>query len=772
MQQLLWEAQSVRHRLTTASLFTLIAASCGEPGHFKDQPEAKGKAARHVVHADDTLTKAPDAPTGEPASLALADHAVSTDFNSAELLAEIGSGACDGPQPIANSNEQSIYVPDAPVRMYLDAAGHKRVIAAHHRTFSLLEAADGTLKPDCSFAALRSTYDTDAGAFHGWEWLTSPYAEDTAQGRRFFSLIHNEFHGSAATPCNESKGCAFMSILRATSPDGAAWSLYRADANEHLVAKPAAPYVPGAAQNAVARDPSNIVKNPADGKYYFFANVSSPANPGGALCVFRADDLLSDRWLGFDGSAFAANARDGGACAPILPVPINAGSLNYSKRLGRHILIGHRNYAADAAGNQITNPADPVFGFWYYLSDNADLTKWSGPYQLISTHSAQAVDGYADVYPSLIDPNGGLNFDTIEGDTAYDYFIRLFTGRADQARQIRRVPINIAAPPRAAALAYDFDGTHNLFAADKDGNVRQYRLAPSGWAEAVVIDGKRLVPGSSLAYTNDGADNLFAVDADGNVLQHRYAEGKWLTAGVTADRPFAPGSPLIYMSDGTANLFGVDKDGNILQLRYGGTAWLRAAISTDRAFPPGAQLAYVNDGTHNLFAVAKDGNIRQYRFGAGWATAQLTTTGGFPPGAALNYGNYAGQLNLFPVGNDGRIVQVALYQGQWLAQPVSAPGVRFVPGSAVDFIVQGGTFALFAIDAAGNATQTGIAAGAWTTMPITVGGPYVPGAPVSYMFDGTYNLFGADINGNVQQMRLTPAGWAPAALSATGALKG
>lgn len=150
----------------------------------------------------------------------------------------------------------------------------------------------------------------------------------------------------------------------------------------------------------------------------------------------------------------------------------------------------------------------------------------------------------------------------------------------------------------------------------------------------------------------------------------------------------------IVQPDGRIAIFGESNDG----------AWaLRATLGVAGEFPPGAQIAFGYQGTQlDVFAVGNDGKLHMFWttqssnptvwFPTATASLILPSTTSFPPGAPLtkiNRGSTGGELDVFVVDNAGDLHKFAVQGfGSWSAEkvlPAATPKLPLKAGLAADF---------------------------------------------------------------------------------------
>ena len=194
--------------------------------------------------------------------------------------------------------------------------------------------------------------------------------------------------------------------------------------------------------------PSNIVRNPRDGRFYALLMAEDYRAQKRGSCLMRTVDLADPQgWRAWDGSSFSirfvnpyrtesANASDH-VCDPVSPNQILAmsSSVTWSNHFDKWLLIGA---SADNVGGRL------VHGIFYSLSD--DLINWQHrklirEVELPWTHKCG--DRNPIMYPSLLDAgSSSRNFETV-GKRAWLYFTSLHYKDCKMTanRDLVRVPV-------------------------------------------------------------------------------------------------------------------------------------------------------------------------------------------------------------------------------------------------------------------------------------------------------------------------------------------
>jgi hypothetical protein len=295
------------------------------------------------------------------------------------------------------------------------------------------------------------SYNTDL-------WMVAPFTPD---GRRVFSLIHNEFHGELTAPPGKpsiyctitqstplpGQACGYWNIVAANSRDGGATFKMRtlrpdSDYNAPEIALPL-PYARPAENGGVNPQQSGMVAQSNiiqwGRRYYVLvqqkplaAPVPSPDGPqaigADGTCLYRTDHLGEPHaWRGWDGHAFTvpvvarypADLADPArfTCTPVLNGMYRF-SWSYNTVLHDFIVLGVDTHFGGAATEAFVYTT-------VHLDPDGHPTQTSGEQFLrtidwIDRWSADpTVTGAA--YPSLLDPNSpGIVADHVPNHTPGD----------------------------------------------------------------------------------------------------------------------------------------------------------------------------------------------------------------------------------------------------------------------------------------------------------------------------------------------------------------
>ena len=376
----------------------------------------------------------------------------------------------DGPGPCASPpgvDPPQSHVVDGPARAFRDATGRVQLLLPHGRiNRRLIGSSLNTLSIDCTVIHLAGGRWTPPESYANGSWLTAAYRMPDGSVR---ALLHNEYHGSLTTPpdCSAGMGdqdCWMSSITSAVSTDNGDSYTYQPAAPGHLVAALPYPYEPDWGAQGF-QNPTDILFNPADGRYYSLFNVrSNPQTVSGRFrdqeigeCVMRTTTLTDPTaWRGWNGTDFSTtfinpyapgydpvNDPPNHVCKPVstagdkLGRNFTAHALTYSTFFNKAMILG-----------QLTR--DGVRGFWYSLSD--DLVDWSAPRLIRTTLTAGdcTTSERSAVYPSIIDAaDQTANFD-FPGQFAYLYYVKLMWCGAGSTidRDMARIPVRFDRPLR------------------------------------------------------------------------------------------------------------------------------------------------------------------------------------------------------------------------------------------------------------------------------------------------------------------------------------
>ncbi len=284
--------------------------------------------------------------------------------------------------------------------------GNIAMFAGHFDMNVSIGKAFHTLVRDCR-SVLLSQKDPNPFTFRNYEWLTSTYSVD---GREIIALVNNDWklidvgnnrEEARAKGCHGVKGaneenCWWSSLVMFRSQTGRSAPPYSA-AGARWSFVPSAGGSPSLAQSSVVATtitqqtspvdasrkkaspiahqggvsgyygPTNIMKSPVDGDYYFISKARYPITHKKGYCLFRAKNgspiASRSSWLMYGApkgaNAFATQGWTGNPCIflPISKVMVSGvltdvgevRHLSYNTVLGRYVLLGVKKITGGGA---------------------------------------------------------------------------------------------------------------------------------------------------------------------------------------------------------------------------------------------------------------------------------------------------------------------------------------------------------------------------------------------------------------------------------------
>lgn len=322
----------------------------------------------------------------------------------------------------------TIDIPDAPARVFRDAAGTLNLIASHYTTWRMTGTTFSALTRDCA-QVMDSDQDSDPATFNNNEWIVAPY---TLDGINIHALVHNEY-----VPCGNANNCWYNSITYVSSSDsGKTYS--HTTAPSHLVA--ASPYespYPSTHAPFGLFGGSNIIFK--DGYYYKMVQLESYQLQEWGAGIIRTNDLSDPTsWRGWNGTGFTVQfvnpyTEPGYDPADKVLAPVSrdnigkmCASLTYNTYFGKYMVVDYTIGEVDGTLK---------YGFYYSLSD--DLINWSSKRLIMQTAATWAAGG--SNYPSIIDHNDTSRNFEMAGQNCYLYYTKWNSGTYD--RDLIRVPV-------------------------------------------------------------------------------------------------------------------------------------------------------------------------------------------------------------------------------------------------------------------------------------------------------------------------------------------
>lgn len=318
------------------------------------------------------------------------------------------------------------HYPDLPVRAFRDSDGHVQLLLPHLGTRRMTGADLRRLRIDCD-PVLESVHDPRPSRYDDRAWLAAVWTED---GRTVRGLVHAEYKGTlhrGRCPGGGFFRCWQNSLTAVVSRDGGR-RFTRARPPAHLVAAGPYRYRAGTGPAGVFA-PSNIVRNPADGRLYAMVQVERRGAQTWGVCLMRTRRPEDPRsWRAWDGSGFRVRFRDPyrtrlarrSVCRPVARDALQKvhESLTWNTYLNRWVVIG---VAHTGRGR------GPGVRSGIYWSTSRDLISWTPRRLLVRAElpwTHRCGDRDPVLYPSLIDPRSRRrNFD-VSGRSALLFYTR------------------------------------------------------------------------------------------------------------------------------------------------------------------------------------------------------------------------------------------------------------------------------------------------------------------------------------------------------------
>jgi hypothetical protein len=319
---------------------------------------------------------------------------------------------------------EPIDIPDTPARAFRDASGRVQLIASSYVNRRMIGPSLDEVRQSCDIV-LQSGYNPSPATFSDREWIAATYTPD---GRTVHAVVHDEYQGNehpGRCSAGQYHPCWFNSLTYAVSRDGGR-TYARPPVSSRLIATVPYQYEPGTGPYGIFQ-PSNVVRNEADGYYYVLVRGELYKDQPRGTCLLRTRDLSRpDSWRAWDGDGFdvqfvnpynpAAAAADPAqhVCSAVDFEDIGGmtQSLTYSTYLKKWVLVG-----------VMTTPRLKSGGIYYSVSD--DLLNWSNARLLKHvelTFTFKCGDEDPIAHPSLLDPSSkSRNFQTI-GREPYLYY--------------------------------------------------------------------------------------------------------------------------------------------------------------------------------------------------------------------------------------------------------------------------------------------------------------------------------------------------------------
>jgi hypothetical protein len=270
-------------------------------------------------------------------------------------------------------------------------------------------------------AILTSHLDPSAATYDNAEWIQATYTED---GVTIYALLHNEFVGSAVSPCATPRdvSCNYWTVTAAVSTDSGATYTHAAPPTHAVAISPYTYEFIQATAPGLAGYPqtSNII---AKGRYYYtFIGTWPYKEQACCLSIMRSptlDDPTS--WRCWDGKGFSVAFANPYTASPIPADHVCAilnfnpsfESVTYNTALKRWLAV-------------------MTWGDTWWWATSKDLIRWTDPVMIVNApplHGTVCPGGPSGTvwyqYVALLDPDStSRNFET-SGETAYLYTTKI-----------------------------------------------------------------------------------------------------------------------------------------------------------------------------------------------------------------------------------------------------------------------------------------------------------------------------------------------------------
>lgn len=299
-------------------------------------------------------------------------------------------------------------VPDAPVRMVRDPSGDVIAIASNTKNipYNVINHAHFT-RSSCK-SQITANSISDPSKFSDNFWISSLYY---SSDNRFRAIVHNEYWGAKYSKIchNKLNGrpvwggiCVYVSVISADYD--LKDKVFRTRGVDDLVAAFPYKFDENMTWEGI-RDPSNVIKSPVDGQFYFFATAVNYREQQRGSCLFRSKDGVKP-WVtyGSNGREKEMNSPYNSesiektfTCDIVTALPISG--VSYHAGISKFVAVGHSN---DIGGG--------IGGIFYMTS--GDLRNWSLPNLLLEGYSMDRnkknfpIIGYPSVVSAVNDKNG------------------------------------------------------------------------------------------------------------------------------------------------------------------------------------------------------------------------------------------------------------------------------------------------------------------------------------------------------------------------------
>ncbi len=213
------------------------------------------------------------------------------------------------------------------------------------------------------------------------------------------------------------------------------------------------------------------------------------------------------------------------------------------------------------------------------------------------------------------------------------------------------------------------DGRVEVYGANSDTRVYQFWWNGMMWEKRIVGAGGDYMYGVAVGDGNcDGQLEVYGANVDGNIYQYKWDGASWMASTVGS------GGSMMYsvaVEDGNEDeeleVYGANADGNIYQYKWGTSNWTRTTVGSGDLDMREMTVGDGNgDGAREVYGANWDCNVYQFKWtGSAWQKTTVGTGSGTMYGVAVGNGDGDGQVEVYAANQDANIYEYWWDGGGW-----------------------------------------------------------------------------------------------------------
>ena len=214
------------------------------------------------------------------------------------------------------------------------------------------------------------------------------------------------------------------------------------------------------------------------------------------------------------------------------------------------------------------------------------------------------------------------------------------------------------------------DGANELYGANEDNHIYQYKWNGSSWDKTDLGSGDFDMYNVAIGDgNNDGANEVYGANNDAHIYQFKWNGSGWdktdvgsSTLGSMSNVAVGDGN-----NDGVNEVYGASWNNYIYQFKWNGGGWDKTEVGSG-----GDCMVYVtvgdgnNDGVNEVYGACDDYRIYQYKWnGSGWDKTEVGSTFPGMDAVAIGDGNNDSANEVYGASSDDHIYQFKWNGSSW-----------------------------------------------------------------------------------------------------------